>query len=269
MLLSRTFALPMHLIWAFMLLACGERYSPWQVTPPAAYRQLTDKQLTKLQETPEQRLPLTLAVLGDPQGTPQDLQSIVTSINARSDVDLVLVLGDLTDHGLLHEYIWAADALTRLDKPFFTVVGNHDAISHGKKIYQKMFGEFNYQFSYAGVKFVMFNNNEFEFGSTDFAWLEQVSDNLTIVGSHVPPVVDMHSQEQIDHWLAINQKSEIITSLHGHRGTKKDGFWIDANIPYYMVPKVAGQRYAIVRIDEQLQASFQYCLQDSCGAERQ
>ncbi len=249
---------------AIGLLGCGQRYTPWATNVPSNLKNLTDQQLSALNELPEQELPFTMAVMGDPQGTPKDLEKVVDEINRRGDVKFTLVLGDLTDYGLLHEYIWAGEALSRSQVPFLTVVGNHDAISHGKKIYSEMFGPFNYTFQYAGLQFVMFNNNQFEFGETDFGWLQKVADNRTIVASHIVPVIDMHSAEQIEQWQDINQSAGILSSLHGHRGSKRDFFWEEKGVPYYVVPKVSGQRYSLVTVHEDLTVTYQMC-QSECG----
>jgi Icc protein len=247
-----------------LLMACGERYSPWETDPPAHLKNLTVEQLSLLNQQPEQSFPFSIAVMGDPQGTPKDLQRVVDAINRRNDVKFILVLGDLTDYGLLHEYVWAAEALKRSRVPFLTVVGNHDAISHGKTIYSRMFGVFDYTFTYAGLKFVMWNNNQYEFGETDFSWLERNTDSRSVVGSHVPPVVDVHRQDQVDRWYEINRRKDIWASLHGHIGKEREQNWNENGIPYYVVPKLSGRRYALVTFHEDRKLTFQYC-RDDCG----
>jgi Icc protein len=252
------------LLSSALLVACGERYSPWESDPPSHLKNLTEQQLSRLNEYPEQSFPFTIAIMGDPQGTPKDLARTVDIINRRDDVRFILVLGDLTDYGLLHEYIWAGDALKRSRIPFLTAVGNHDALAHGKSIYREMFGPFDYDFTYAGLKFVMWNNNQYEFGETDFEQLASRIDSNSVVGSHVPPVVDVHRQDQVDRWLDINRQAGIIASLHGHRGTKVEYSWHENGIPYYIVPKLSGRRYSLVTFHADRTVSFKVC-RDECG----
>jgi predicted phosphodiesterase len=250
----------LRIICCFLLLtACTERLTPWAITVPGEYQNLTERNLAKVQDLPEPTFPIKLALMGDPQGTPYDLEKVVERINDREDVSLVLVLGDLTDYGLQHEYIWAAERLEKLRVPYLTVVGNHDAIAHGKRIYQDMFGPFDYTFSYAGFRFVMFNNNQFEFGDTDFSWLQQQIDENSITASHIPPVVDAHRAEQVELWKGNNSNAGILASLHGHRGGRTDFFSMEEGIPYYIVPKVEGVRYSIMTIHEDRRITFELC----------
>ena len=246
---------------SFLLLsACYGRYSPWETDVPAKYQNLTEKNLLKLAQQPApSEGPLTIAIIADPQGTPEDFKEVARRINGHSDVSFTLVLGDMTDYGLLHEFLWAAEALEKLEKPYFTVIGNHDSISHGPKIYQTMFGPLDYDFSYAGIKFVMFNDNQFEFGTTDFSSYTSRLDSNTIVGSHVPPVVDMHTQEQVDQWYAINQSANILASIHGYRGTKKGFYWKRDVIPYYVFARARGVRYGIIQIYPDRSIRFYDC----------
>jgi hypothetical protein len=252
------------LLSSALLMACGERYTPWESDPPSHLKNLTAEQLSALNEQPEQSFPFTVALLADPQGTPKDLQRVVDAINRRDDVKFMLVLGDLTDYGLLHEYVWAGESLKRSRVPFLTVVGNHDAIAHGKSIYRDMFGPFDYTFDYAGIKFVMWNNNQFEFGETDFTWLERNTDSRSVVASHIPPVVDVHRQEQIGHWLDVNRRAGIWASLHGHRGTEVAHSWHENGIPYYVVPKLSGRRYTLATFHDDRTVTFKPC-RDDCG----
>src|SRR6478609_3264659 len=117
----------LRMVCCFLLLAaCSERLTPWTIKVPSDYKNLTERNLAKVQALPEPTWPIRIALMGDPQGTPYDLEQVVERINDRDDISLVLVLGDLTDYGLQHEYVWAATALEKLHVPNLTVVGNHD-----------------------------------------------------------------------------------------------------------------------------------------------
>jgi hypothetical protein len=51
----------------------------------------------------------------------------------RAGVDLVVQLGDITDHGNEREFATAAALLGELDAPWITTMGNHDAYSNAEK----------------------------------------------------------------------------------------------------------------------------------------
>lgn len=50
----------------------------------------------------------------------------VNAINNDKDIDFVVVLGDLTEHGTLPQMNIASGALGRLERPYFCVPGEHD-----------------------------------------------------------------------------------------------------------------------------------------------
>jgi hypothetical protein len=75
-----------------------------------------------------------------------DLVEIALGDVARMRPDLVVQLGDITDHGEADEYRAAAELLAALDAPVLTVMGNHDvaALSEsrlsGSEYYKAHFG---------------------------------------------------------------------------------------------------------------------------------
>ncbi|MBX7255910.1 MAG: metallophosphoesterase [Candidatus Hydrogenedentes bacterium] len=65
-------------------------------------------------------------------------------INATDKVRFTVALGDLASDGQLGELSLAYDALSRLEKPWFAIPGNHDVNMGAKDIlnnYRKFFGE--------------------------------------------------------------------------------------------------------------------------------
>ena len=94
--------------------ACSMESSPWDVNVDAEYQDLTRKHLDALYA----RDPIvnddgdfTFAIVGDPQGTPADFKAAIDEINRHDNVNFILILGDMTDYGLLHEYEWAAQVI--------------------------------------------------------------------------------------------------------------------------------------------------------------
>ncbi|HVF53106.1 MAG TPA: metallophosphoesterase [Actinomycetota bacterium] len=92
---------------------------------------------------------LRIAVLGDLHigSTRAELmaRAAIADINA-AGVDLVVQLGDITDHGQIEEFHNAADVLGDLDAELVTMIGNHDVYSvsetklMGRDYYPSVFG---------------------------------------------------------------------------------------------------------------------------------
>jgi hypothetical protein len=90
-----------------------------------------------------------LGILGDIHiGSPRaevTARAAVADLNA-SGAELVIQLGDITDHGERHEFELAARVLGELEMPFATMMGNHDVYSvtedrlAGTEYYPSSFG---------------------------------------------------------------------------------------------------------------------------------
>jgi predicted phosphodiesterase len=72
-------------------------------------------------------------------------RAAISDLN-RSGAELVIQLGDITDHGQKEEYDLAMTALAKLEMPFTTMMGNHDVYSiaeerlSGREYYSGSFG---------------------------------------------------------------------------------------------------------------------------------
>ncbi len=240
-------------------------YSPWVTKITGGREHSTMRNIEKL-GTKAGQLPLKIGLLADPQGTPEDLESVIKSMNTQ-DLEFILVLGDLTDFGLLEEFIQTYDSLEKSRVPYFTVIGNHDGISKGKDIYRQMFGPFDYSFEYAGLRFVMWNNNKYEFGTTNLQWLKGQLADKPIVNSHAPPVADAFTADEVAEWLQLYDSSDLVASIHGHRGTHESFFAIYNEVPIYTVPKTNGIYYSIAEFAEDQSVTFYKC-KPECKLER-
>ncbi len=69
-------------------------------------------------------------------------ENVIRYIN-EVNPDLVVVTGDLTDFGLIHEYRNAVNVLKKIKSRTLVVPGNHDAKNMGYVLFEKIFGERN------------------------------------------------------------------------------------------------------------------------------
>ncbi len=89
---------------------------------------------------------LKFVVIGDPHIRAIDnndtgakrLKAIVQTVN-KMDIDLVVIMGDITDKGTRQQYQLSKNILNDLNKPYFVVIGNHD-IMKSDKIFQEYYG---------------------------------------------------------------------------------------------------------------------------------
>lgn len=226
------------LLIASLIAACGG-YTPWQ--SDSKHHDLTRKHLAKLEQKGN-LAPFTFAIIGDSQVRIEGFNEARKRIND-TNVDFTVILGDITDRGLREEWNWVGDIIKKFRKPVLTVVGNHDGLAKGKTIYRDMFGDLNYSFYYNGVKFVMWNNNHYEW-NVDLDWLDQETNyHPSIVLSHQPPYAGTLKDYQEERWLEIRQKPEIIASAHGHMHNFTN--YEENDLPIFVVESTANGSYGV------------------------
>lgn len=167
--------------------------------------------------------PIKFAVVADNHGYFHDLARAVDLISHDSSILFVIHAGDMADGGFLKEYETFHGIMGRLQKPYFTVIGNHDVLVNGRAIYKQMFGPENYSFSFHDIKFVFFNNVVLELTPElpDFDWLgQQLSEREdyrhVFVISHVPPWDDTYTPELSEKFKTMMVDYHVSISIHGH-----------------------------------------------------
>jgi len=179
-------------------------------------------------------------------------------------VSFSLILGDLTDRSLRDEFLWVADVVKEARHPILTVVGNHDGLIYGEEIYTEVFGALNYAFVYRGVKFVMWNDNPFEWGYPDFPWLEEqiASHPRVVIVAHQPPGAIERFPEANDQLQTVLSNPNVLGSVHGH--THEYGFETISGKPVMTVARVIDTTYAVMHLDAEFRISFERCQGRDC-----
>lgn len=211
----------LFLSWAFCLqTSCQplERVSPFT-------EQTTTKQFAinlGIYNLPLAPQNFSIGVLSDSHQDYDDLQKAVSEINV-ANPHFVVHTGDFTNQGYNFEFDFFVDRMQKLKMPYVVTTGNHDALTNGQEIYQRIFGPFNMVFRPYGYKFVVFNNNTLDFhssGGVDFAWLRTAvqMDNLpTVVMMHVTPESnDYFNADQQTELMSIFNLPQVKLVLHGH-----------------------------------------------------
>ena len=134
-------------------------------------------------------------------------------------------------------------------------LGNHDAQANGRKVYRRMFGPLNYAAAFAGMKFIFYNSNAWEFPCCvpDLGWLENqlrdAGDSLTtFCVSHIIPYGDQ-LDSAVSHSLEdLMEDYRVTLSIHGHQHNWHYGRLLEEDGLYLIVDDIGARNYAKVTV---------------------
>lgn len=244
------------LIWLLPMVGCFE-YSPNQVILDDDEKNLTAKNLQKIgAQNPSDTI--VVAFMGDSQRWYDETEEFVSHVNSTHDVDFVIHGGDISDFGLVKEFQWINEILTDLKAPYITVVGNHDLLANGKKVYVEMYGEYNYAFNYGDFRFIILDTNsrEYEFNGRvpDLEWLQRMLDEnfdnrKVIVASHVPPW-DGDFDDNLEQSYAniVASDPNVVLSLHAHSHSFLDREFYEDGTRYVVTTSMQKEGYILLKL---------------------
>jgi predicted phosphodiesterase len=202
---------------------------------------------------------LRVAFVSDTHGWYSDTKDMVSSIRLRPDIDFVMHLGDLTDCGTTHEYVWIRDILAGIPVPYVAVIGNHDFLGTGDQVFQKMYGKNDYTFIAGRVKFVCLNTNATEYDylaavpNLDFMEEEIRTDtslfDRTVVCMHARPYSDQFNNnvaKVFQHYVTSFPGLLFCAFGHNHR-READDIYGDG-VMYYGVDCAENRNYMVFTI---------------------
>jgi 3',5'-cyclic-AMP phosphodiesterase len=193
---------------------------------------------------------LKFAVISDSHKWYDELHDAVNSINNQNDIKFVVCLGDITNWGNTQEFKWYYDQVKRLKYPLITVIGNHDYLGNGQKIYARMFGETNYTFNVNSYKFIVFDDIVWEHNNQepDFNWLDQQmkGEAHNILLSHIPVWSNQLEGSYCQKYDSVLQNNSLILALHGHDHINKDT--VRNGIHHELIGSMFLRKYAIVSL---------------------
>ncbi|MBA4408930.1 MAG: PQQ-binding-like beta-propeller repeat protein [Bacteroidota bacterium] len=85
-----------------------------------------------------------------------DLIRTVDDINRQADIDFVILSGDITEFGCDQELLEAKEIISKLNKPFYVLPGNHDSkwSESGNNSFVRIFGAEGFSFEKNGYLFI-------------------------------------------------------------------------------------------------------------------
>lgn len=217
-------------IFVFTGAACDKlfEYHPNQLNLAEEESNLNSRNLQELsRHTPGDTI--CFAFMGDSQRFYDDLEDFASHVSQDSTIEFVLHAGDITDFGWAKEFRWVHRIMDKLPVPYLTVIGNHDMLGNGRKVYKQMYGPFNYTFDYGFARFILFNANSREYNFQpnipQLNWIKQqtaVSPDSTIkqfvLVSHIPPFdVDFNPSLEEPYAELAEEAPHLGLSLHGHQ----------------------------------------------------
>jgi len=156
-------------------------------------------QISKLDLKP----PFKFAFITDTQGSLDEMKEAIDIIKNRGDIDFIVHGGDLTDFGIVKEFIWARDILEDADLPYVTVIGNHDCLGNGNDTFDYIFGAENFSFNAGHVHFLCLNTIALEYDYSrpvpDLIFIEEDANAVAELNRQFPDsithsVAVMHSR---------------------------------------------------------------------------
>lgn len=243
------------------LISCQKTfdYSVYSAYVPVEYRDtrsLNLEELTKKEGNSANKEKVCFALLSDSHAYFDDLEDAVLTINNDKDIELILVGGDITDGGMLDEYLIFRFIMEQSVVPYFTLIGNHDCLANGYTIYQEIYGPDDYVLEYKNCKFIFFNDIVWELNNRepDYFWLMQEltntseEDNLFVL-AHIAPFSDSFSPLQRLAYTSLMDTNNVQLSIHGHHHQYYYGEHYNDSVMYMNIGSVDKRHYIKITVE--------------------
>ena len=241
-----------------ILTSCEDpfQYNPNEVLLHDDEKNLNAKSISKIESIPHQDS-LRFVVISDPHHDYENLEDFVDAANTFDQIAFVAIAGDLTTFGLQTEYREFHTILKDLNIPFVAVIGNHDLLGNGGKVFKEMFGPLNFTFTCSGNKFICMDSNsrEYDFNGKvpDIGWMQQELSaqgfNNMFVLSHISPFdTDFDPSLELGFAEAISASQNARLSLHGHSHDFYQADHYDDGVLYLITDDIKDRGYALITV---------------------
>ncbi|HRW63068.1 MAG TPA: metallophosphoesterase [Bacteroidales bacterium] len=247
------------LIMLLQIVACDDvfEYSPYVIDFDSDEINLTQKNIDHLLST-EVPDTIIIALTGDGHRFYDESEKMINTINNNFDIDFLIHTGDFADYGIPQQYQWSNEIFSKLNAPFFVVIGNHDLVSNGEESYKEMFGDYNFSFIYGKYKFIFVNTNsrEYEFNGSvpDIEWVEKEitpSEDYekAIVIFHTPPFDNDFDSELEEPFVnALTRYNNVLFATHGHLHSYNFSRPYGDNVPFVNTSSPEKKKFVILKL---------------------
>jgi len=156
----------------------------------------------------------------------EDLQQVVNDANQNSEIEFVLVSGDITEINTGRNLEIAKDILDNLNKPYYIIPGNHDTkwSGSGGANFRALWGHDRFVFDYGEFRFIGFHQGpvlRMDDGHISLETIDWLKNILEQTGKEKPIIFVMHYDltSSIDNWfecIEIFKDYNIKATFHGH-----------------------------------------------------
>lgn len=176
-----------------------------------------------------------IAFISDTHNYFDELDELIKKINSSGPYSFVIICGDITNLGLLEEFDVSRRFFNKLKFPYLVSRGNHDLISNGDIISRKMFGKGDFDFTFKGNQFILFDNNNWENSgpAPDVPWVREklassTASNKILVAHVSPDDRDRFSDNQIRDFSTLVDTYNVNYFFHGHDHNPAEGVFGNA-----------------------------------------
>jgi outer membrane protein assembly factor BamB len=168
-----------------------------------------------------------------------DLQTSVNEINAMTNIDFVLLSGDVTEMGWLSQFTVAKSILDQLKVPLHIIPGNHDTVwsESGMTDFTRIWGADRFVFDWGGYTFIGLHQGPAmqaaygHWAPQDVRWLDGVLNNLP--DPTRPLIFVTHYQlantdDTTDNWYEVLdrlKKYNTQVGMVGHVHANRSNWW--------------------------------------------
>lgn len=255
----------LFLVPALLLSACQVDYHPYD-TRISGETGINAKNIERIETACSGKQSIRFAVISDTQRWYDETRDVVKALNQRTDIDFVIHTGDMADFGMKSEFERMRDILNRLSVPYVAIIGNHDCLATGERVFIRIFGVCNYGFTAGNVRFICLNTNSLEYRKDEAVPdLEFLRDQIehfpaeatkTIVAMHAQPYSEQFDNQVVELFQATIRQFPALQFCvhgHGHKFNVEDIF--DDGVIYYECGNIQKRGYLLFTVNEE---GYQY-----------